>query len=72
MSITPEEDSISDPRPLHSYSPRDADPVLGLPPPHQVLFVSEFVCLMFLSEKGIVRQELPLAWMAEDCIILGQ
>lgn len=63
------EDSISDPQSLHSYSPRDANPFLGFPPPHQVLFISEFAYLILLSEKGMVRQEFPLAWMAEDCLI---
>lgn len=42
-------------------------------PPHQILFISEFAYLVFiLSEKVMARQEFPLAWVAEGCLILGQ
>lgn len=43
----------------------------GFPSPNQVPFISEFACTVLFSDH-LTRQEFPLAWMAEDLLILGQ
>lgn len=77
-------DECNTSEPLHSYSPRDVNLILGFLPSHKLSSVYFRVCIyMFLLSQthtyssplrmGHGQAEVPIvAWMAEDCQILGQ